>query len=90
MQIRKILKYLLVCIFCATVSAGASFAEGNLPYGDIGEYGNWVTEDNMEKYNQQLSNDASGFQESFQTNIRSAGFVPIEVKIGLMFMKALS
>lgn len=90
MQIRKILKIFLICIFCITTFVGTSFASGNIPHGDIGEYGNWITEDNMEKYNENLSGDVKSFQQSFQTNLHSTDFVPIEVKIGLVFMKALS
>lgn len=90
MQIRKILKCLLICVFCATAFIGSSFAAGNVPYGDIGDYGNWITPDNMEKYNDNLSSDATNFQQTFQTNLHSTDFVPVEVKLGLVFMKALS
>ena len=90
MQIRKIFKYLLICVFCITTLVGASFAAGNLPHGDIGDYGNWITADNMEKYNSNLSGDVKNFQQTFQTNLHSTTFVPVEVKIGLVFMKALS
>ena len=55
MQIRKILKLFLICIFCATAFIGSVHASGNVPYGDIGEYGNWITRDNMEKYNEKLA-----------------------------------
>ncbi len=90
MQIRKFLKLFLICICCATAFIGYSYAAGNIPHGDIGEYGNWITSDNMEKYNEILSSDAKNFQQDFQTNLHSTNFVPIEVKIGLVFMKALS
>lgn len=90
MQIRKILKLFLICIFCATAFIGSVYASGNVPYGDVGEYGNWVTSDNMEKYNENLSSDVKSFQQTFQTNLHSTNFVPVEVKIGLVFMKALS
>ena len=87
---QRILKSLLIGIFCITTIVGASFAAGNVPYGDVGEYGNWITNDNMEKYNQNISGDLENFQQTFQTNLHSTNFVPIEVKIGLVFMKALS
>ena len=64
MQIRKILKCLLICVFCATAFIGSSFAAGNVPYGDIGDYGNWITTDNMETYNQTLSGDVKNFQQN--------------------------
>ena len=90
MQIRKFLKRLLICVFCATAFIGVSFGAGNIPNGDIGEYGNWITSDNMEKYHEILSGDAKNFQQTFQTNLHSTNFVPVEVKIGLVFMQALS
>ncbi len=90
MQIRKILKHLFICIFCATCFVGSSYAAGNIPHGDIGEYGNWITTDNMAKYKDNLSGDVESFQQTFQTNLHSTNFVPLEVKLGLSFMKALS
>ncbi len=90
MQIRKILKFLLVCVFCITAFVGVSYASGNIPNGDIGEYGNWMTVDNMQKYNSDLSGDITHFQQTFQTNLHSSNFVPVEVKLGLVFMQALS
>ena len=90
MHIRKIFKFLMMCIFCATTFIASSYAAGNMPYGDIGEYGNWITADNMQQYNSDLSGDVENFQQTFQTNLHKTNFVPIEVKIGLVFMKALS
>ena len=90
MQIRKFLRHLLICVFCATTVIGVSYAAGNVPHGDIGEYGNWITTDNMKKYNANLSGDVKSFQQTFQTNLHSSNFVPVEVKLGLVFMKALS
>ena len=90
MQIRKILKFLLICVFCITAVVGVSYAAGNVPNGDIGEYGNWITIDNMEKYNSDLSGDVKKFQQTFQTNLHSTNFIPVEVKLGLVFMQALS
>jgi hypothetical protein len=93
MRILKILSKFFVCILCACVLCAPSFAETNVPLGDIGEYGNWITEDNMETINHDMAGDAIAFQKTFTnnaTNIESSNFIPIEVRIGLMFMKALS
>ena len=72
MQIRKFLRHLLICVFCATTVIGVSYAAGNVPHGDIGEYGNWITTDNMKKYNANLSGDVKSFQQTFQTNLHSS------------------
>jgi hypothetical protein len=61
-----------------------------MPLGDIGDYGNWMTEDNINKINSDMRNDATEFQKGFSSNLKSSNFVPIEVRLGLMFMKALS
>lgn len=67
-----------------------SYAANNVPYGDVGEYGNWITTENIEKYNDALSENAIDFQKDFQTSLSSSDFVPIEAKLGFSFMKALS
>ena len=90
MQIIKILSRFFICILCALSLCTSSFAANNLPMGDIGEYGNWITDANMEKFNQEMSQDATKFEQRFQQNVQFADFVPIEVKLGLTFMKALS
>lgn len=90
MQIRKIISKFLVCILCLLCLHGVSFAESNIPSGDIDEYGDWLTEDNMEKVNANLSSNLTSFQHNFQASVNDTTFVPIEAKIGLVFMRALS
>lgn len=90
MHIRKILSVLLICVLCIGGVCGACSAAGNLPTGEISEYGNWVNAENMEQFNNGLKSDTERFQKQFQTNIKSDTFVPIEVRLGLMFMKSLS
>lgn len=93
MRIIKILSKFFVCILCAFVLCAPVFGASNMPMGDIGDYGNYLTDDNLEKVNLDMTNDATKFQESFSsnaTNLESSNFIPFEVRIGLMFMKALS
>ena len=93
MQILKYISKILICILCILCLHNVSFAAGNLPLGQIGEFGNWLIEDNIDLYHEELSNDITKFQEPFKSdygNAGSAGFVPLEVKLGLEFMKALS
>ena len=89
MRFLKFLSKFFVCILCAAVLSVPVSAATNVPFGDVGDYGNWLTEDNIEKINTDMTRDATKFQESF-SNLESSNFVPVEVKIGLMFMKALS
>lgn len=90
MRIYKFISKILICVLCVLFLHSSSFAAGNVPLGDVGEYGNWITADNMNKYNENLSNDIKNFQQTFQENVHSTSFVPIETKLGLVFMKALS
>ncbi len=90
MQIIKIFSKFLICILCVFCLHNSSFAAGNIPYGDVGEYGNWITEDNMEKVNTNMSADITAFQDGFEKKYKSNDFVPIETRVGLAFMKALS
>lgn len=89
MQILKFLSKFLMCILCA-LCINNSFAANNVPTGDIGEYGNWITSENVEKFSTQTSTDMEKFQSGFQNKTNSTTFVPIEAKIGLSFMRALS
>ena len=93
MHIRKFLSRLLICILCLGCFCTASFAEPNLPNGEITEYGNWLNAENLNKYHSALSNDATAFESQFhsgQTYLQPTTFVPIEVKLGFAFMQALS
>lgn len=90
MQILKFLSRFLICVLCVFCINSTSFAAGNIPHGDVGEYGNWLTNENVEKFVNNASGDMQKFQNNFQNEIQSDKFVPIEAKIGLTFMRALS
>ncbi|MBR3510580.1 MAG: hypothetical protein IKN73_00785 [Alphaproteobacteria bacterium] len=87
--IRKILSVLLICLITASLF-NTSFAETNTPYGEIAEYGDWIIEENMETYSNSMQSDIEKYNIKFQENIKKPGFVPIETKLGLMFMQAMS
>jgi hypothetical protein len=61
-----------------------------MPLGDIGEYGRWITPDNMETFHEEMSNDVQEFEGEFSNRIQESTFVPLEVKISLAFIKALT
>lgn len=90
MRILRFLSRLFICILCVFCLCNNSFGANNVPHGDVGEYGNWLTNDNVEKFVSNTSGDMEKFQNDFQTQIQSTDFVPIEAKIGLSFMRALS
>lgn len=89
MQIRKLLSRLFVCILSIFLSCGVSFALNNfLPSGDVGEYGNLFNETNIKTTTETISTDFEKFNPNI--NVESKTFVPLEAKLGLMLMKALS
>ena len=90
MRILKILSRLLICVCCVCCILTPAFGADNVPYGDVGEYGNWITKDNMQNFKNNVSGDLEQFQGNFQSTIESNTFVPFEVRIGVKFMQALS
>lgn len=90
MRILRYLSKFLICVLCVVSLCVSVHAETNVPTGDVGDYGNWLTDDNINSINGDMFNDATEFQNKFQEEIKKPGFVPLEVKIGLVFMKALS
>ena len=87
--LRKILSKIFVVCLAVGLITPVMGASVNLPMGDIGDHGTWATENNREKFTTQLSGDIEQFQGEFQKQLVS-DYVPIEAKIGLAFMNALS
>lgn len=90
MQIKRFFKYLIICILCIFCICGTARSAGNLPLGEVDEYGSWMNADNAEKYKNNISNDIEQFQGNFNQNLTASNFVPLEVKLGLVFMKSLN
>ena len=90
MRIVKFISKILVCILCVFCLCNNSFAIEDIQNTETVEQTNWLNPENIGSYNSDLSGDVASFQQTFQTNLHSSTFVPIEVKIGLVFMKALS
>ena len=85
--LKKFLSFVfVVCIvFCGTARA----LDFNLATGDIGEYGAFTTEHNRNELVQTVQNDLNGFQSGFEREYVETG-VPIEAKLGVSFMRALT
>ena len=88
MQIRKLLSKLFVCIASVFLFCCVSVAATNLPHGEVGDYGNWLNPTNIETFNSNLQSDFQKFEPKMNLDVKT--FVPIEAKLGLVFMKALS
>lgn len=88
MRIGKIFSRLLICISSIFLICNVSVAATNIPTGEVGDYGNWLNPTNIEQFNSNISSDFKKFEPKL--NIDAKNFIPIEAKIGLAFMKALS
>ena len=87
--LRRILSKLSIVILAVGLVTSAFGAASNLPMGDIGDHGAWTTENNRAKFTSQISDDITAFQGDFQNQL-VRDYVPMEAKVGLAFMNALS
>lgn len=91
MLLKKIFSKIMVCMLGALLLMPTAFGAGNTPTGtgDIGDNGVWATEHNLQTFTTTVSNDIEFFQSGFQKQLVS-DYVPIEAKIGLAFMNAMT
>lgn len=80
---------MFVAVLAAVLVTSAFGATANLPMGDIGDHGTWATENNREKLLTNITHDVEQFGGDFQNQL-VRDYVPLEAKIGLAFMNALS
>ena len=88
-SLRKILSKIFVAVLATVLVTSAFGATANLPMGDIGDHGTWATENNREKLLTNITHDVEQFSGDFQNQL-VRDYVPLEAKIGLAFMNALS
>lgn len=89
---KTLYKFLLKCfvvIFVALMTLPTLAESTNLPMGDIGDFGTWATENNRGKFVTQITGDIEQFQGQQKEQLVQ-DYVPIEAKVGLMFINALS
>lgn len=87
--VKRFLSKILICAMAALLIV-PSYAASNLPMSEIGDQGTWATESNIELFKTDIKRDMTAFQSEFQTNQLVENYVPIEAKVGLAFMNALS
>ena len=89
-MLRKFLSKITVAIFAIALIAPAFAATSNMPgMADVGDHGQWLTENNRSMFVGNLTNDIDKFQGSFQQQLVE-DYVPIEAKIGLAFINGMS
>ncbi|MDW2958836.1 MAG: hypothetical protein R8M37_03450 [Alphaproteobacteria bacterium] len=89
-RLRKILSKLFIAVFAIALVTPALGATANTPgMPDVGDHGQWLTENNRDIFIRNTTNDIDKFQGSFQQQIVE-NYVPIEAKIGLAFINGMS
>lgn len=66
-----------------------ALAATNMPMGDVDAFGTWTTPHNREMFVSEVTHDLTEFQSGFQKQL-VADYVPVEAKVGLAFMNAMS
>ena len=90
-KIKKILAKIFIAVFIGVgVMPNAIGAVSNVPYTEISDYGDWLTPQNMVEFNDSLRGDMTEFQSEFQRAQMVTEYVPIEAKIGMAMINALS
>ena len=88
--IKRFLSIIMMAVCLIGISAPICVAESNLSgFGDIGDFGKWATEHNREILVGNMKSDIETFQSGSELEYIETG-VPIEAKLGVIFIKALS
>ena len=87
-MLKRICKFLSIIMIAISFTGGA-YAISNFDVGDIGDYGSWATEANHEKLMTSINNDIDNFAPNMSKQL-VADYVPIEAKVGMAFMNAMS
>lgn len=86
----KIIAFAIATMVIMPMNALAVTATTNMPSAEIGDYGNWLTPENVAMFNDNISADLSEFQAESRAAQLVSDYVPIEAKVGLALMNALS
>lgn len=85
----KILSKIIPVAVAIFLTAPCVAASANLPMADIGDHGSWATEANHKLFTSKLSHDVEAFVGP-KAPVALDSYVPVEAKVGLMFMNAFS
>ncbi len=87
MRIIKFLSRLLICILCICCICNLSFADSDVSTV-MSEPSSFIVRKSIDIFNNTIATDAQKFDPKI--NVNSTTFVPIEARLGLMLMQALS
>lgn len=83
-------KILIAAVAVILIASPTVAATTNAPFSEIGDYGNWMTADNLATFNNTIGQDMTEFQSEFQATQLVPDYVPIEAKIGFALMQGMS
>jgi len=93
----KFFSKLIICCICIATISSTCFAETTAPRANVGDYGDILDSENRENIVNQAEEDVNKFTaratdnlNNYTSNPGTSNFVPIEAKVSLIFMKALS
>lgn len=87
--LRNFLLKLCVAVVAILLYTPVFAVSTNLSTGDIGDYGAWTTEHNREVLIDEMKADITSFQSESSREYINTG-VPIEAKLGIVFIRALT
>ncbi len=87
--IRKFLSLMSVVLITIAFCAPAFADISDSIMGDVGDFGSLATEHNREALVNNMKNDMTEFQSEYEREYIDTG-VPVEAKLGISFMQALS
>ena len=86
-HIQRFLSKIFIAIVCVTLSFSA-IAETNI-LGSIGDYGSWITVENVDSFTKSTTTDLTQFQDGFEKQL-VRDYVPVEARVGLAMMNGLT
>lgn len=87
--VKKFLSVIVMALCVISFATPNFAAESNFDMGDIGDFGAWTTEHNRDALLENIKKDVSAFDSGYEREYINTG-VPIEAKLGIVFIQALS
>ncbi len=88
-MLKRFLSIIIAAVFLG-IGGGGAIAASNLDNPDVGDHGTWLTEHNTQELNNMISGDLAKYQMGMVNPQLVSDYVPVEAKLGLAFMNAMS
>ena len=88
-MLKRVCKFLSILILAFVCTANDA-AANNIPNGNIGDFGTWTTEENHKMLMDSMRSDFNNFEPEFVKNQILPDYVPVEARVGVAFMNAMT